>query len=107
MFRVIALTAIVIALTCGISAAQDGSNAARDFTLTPTKTYTPISFAIGKSAVKKLMPRSRITKVGYCDEDNDDGAICARRGCACGPGYNFGCCTSCYIPPGNTHGECQ
>ena len=50
----------------------------------------------------------RAQRVGYCDEDNDDGAICARRGCACGGVYdNFPCCTRCYIPPGNTYGECE
>lgn len=79
---------------------------------TPAVNYTPVNLGISKPLLLQKLLHPNLRKVGYCDDDNDDGAICARRGCGCGPAYDddperLPCCNDCYIPPGNTNGECQ
>lgn len=55
-----------------------------------------------QSQTLKMTPRPKMKTA-----DGDDPFICAERGSGCGPGYPKDCCDGCYIPPGNTHGECQ
>jgi hypothetical protein len=99
--RLIAVVFSVVATIVSLSAFA-GENAPA-----PSEGKTIIATNIGVPAAPRILGL-KLKRVGYCDEDNDDGAICARRGCACGGEYDdFPCCNSCYTPPGNTYGECE
>src|SRR5713226_7336459 len=99
IFRILIVAALIALGSPTLSNAESTPGGTRD--VSPAINYTPVNLGTGKSSILEKMLRPKIKRVGYCDEDNEDGAICARRGCACGPGYeDFPCCNPCYIPPG-------
>jgi hypothetical protein len=66
---------------------------AGDAQLTPMQRL--VALTTSTNAEKRITPRPKLQ------------FACGDAGSACGPGYD-GCCKGgCYIPPGNTHGECR
>lgn len=87
MIRILIIASIFAVICPTISSAGDIS-------LTPMQRLEALTS--GSNADKRITPMPKALAQS-----------CAGRGSACGPGYPKDCCTSCYFPPGNTHGECQ
>jgi len=85
-----------------LSFANDNPPGARELSprISYATNYSTPKHSISKPSIRVQL-RGIVNETSYCDS-------CPDRGCGCGPAYpDFYCCESCYIPPGNTNGECE